>query len=94
MVYDKGSFIKEENGNLSVLVGCITDIDYERHMREMLVEQALLDPLTKLYSRTKAQGLIENFLRKDGSFGKHAIMLLNIRDFQSIPVPLSYCTIL
>lgn len=80
----KGSFIKEENGNLSVLVGCITDIDYERHMREMLVEQALLDPLTKLYSRTKAQGLIENFLRKDGSFGKHAIMLLNIRDFGRI----------
>ena len=28
--------------------------------------------------------LIENFLRKDGSFGKHAIMLLNIRDFGRI----------
>lgn len=80
----KGSFICDEEGQLSILVGCITDIDYERNMREMLVEQAMLDPLTKLYSRTKAQGLIENFFRKEGSFGKHALMLVNIRDFGRI----------
>lgn len=80
----KGAIIRDEKGEPKVLVGSITDIDQEKKMHEMLVEQALLDPLTKLYSRTKAQSLIEGFLRNEGSFGKHVLMIVNIKSFGEV----------
>lgn len=80
----KGAIIRDENGESKALIGTITDIDQEKQMHEMLVEQALLDPLTKLYSRTKAQSMIEGFLRNEGSFNKHALMIVNIRSFSEI----------
>lgn len=80
----KGAIIRDEKGKPKALIGSIEDINQEKVMHQMLVEQALLDPLTKLYSRTKAQGLIEGFLRDEGSFGKHALVLLNIKSFSEI----------
>lgn len=80
----KGTVITDEKGTKKVLVGTISDIDKEKQMHEMLVEQALMDPLTKLYTRTKAQSIIEEYLRKEGSFGKHALMIINIKDFHKI----------
>ena len=80
----KGAIIRDEEGEPKALVGSITDIDQEKKMHEMLVEQALLDPLTKLYSRTKGQSMIESFLRNEGSFGKHVLMLINIKSFGEI----------
>ena len=80
----KGAVIRDDAGKPKALIGSIADIDQERRMHEMLVEQALLDPLTKLYSRTKAQSLIESFLRNEGSFGKHALLIINIRSFNEI----------
>ncbi|MDE7425293.1 MAG: EAL domain-containing protein [Lachnospiraceae bacterium] len=80
----KGAFIRDNTGKAKVLIGSIEDINQEKVMYQMLVEQALLDPLTKLYSRTKAQSLIESFLRDEGSFGKHALVLVNIKAFSEI----------
>lgn len=80
----KGAFIRDDAGKAKVLIGSIEDINQQKVMYQMLVEQALLDPLTKLYSRTKAQGLIEGFLRDEGSFGKHALVLVNIKSFSEI----------
>lgn len=80
----RGAAIKEADGNTKAIVGSVIDIDQEKHMHEMLVEQALLDPLTKLYSKTKAQNMIESFLRAEGSFGKHALVLVNICGFNEV----------
>lgn len=80
----KGAVIRDETGEPKALVGSMTDIDQEKKMHEMLVEQALLDPLTKLYSRTKGQSLIEGFLRNEGSFGRHVLILINIKSFSEI----------
>lgn len=80
----KGAAIKEVDGRIKAIVGTVMDIDREKRMREMLVEQAMLDPLTKLYSKTKAQNIIESFLRTDGSFGKHALILVNICGFSEV----------
>lgn len=80
----RGAVIKEADGITKAIVGSVIDIDQEKHMHEMLVEQALLDPLTKLYSKTKAQNMIESFLRTDGSFGKHALILVNICGFNEV----------
>lgn len=74
----KVSFIKNQNEKIVAMVGRIHDIDQEKQLQEMLVEQALLDPLTKLYSKERAQNLIEHFLRADGSFGKHTLMIINV----------------
>lgn len=80
----RGAAIKEADGKMKAIVGSVVDIDQEKRMHEMLVEQALLDPLTKLYSKTKAQNMIESFLRTDGSFGKHALLLVNICGFNEV----------
>ena len=80
----KASLIRNEKGESKVLVGRITDIDQEKRLHEMLVEQAMLDPLTKLYSKTKAQSLIETFLQKEGSFTKHAFMIMDVQGFHEI----------
>lgn len=78
------SVIYDQDGEPKSLVGRIADIDEEKHLQELLVEQALLDPLTKLYCRVKAQNMIENYLRTEGSFGKHALILVNIKEFREI----------
>lgn len=80
----KGAIIRDDDGKAKALIGSIEDINQQKVMYQMLVEQALLDPLTKLYSRTKAQSLIEGFLRDEGSFGKHALVILNIKSFSEI----------
>ncbi|MBQ3601515.1 MAG: GGDEF domain-containing protein [Lachnospiraceae bacterium] len=80
----KGAVIRHEDGEPKALVGSITDINQEKIMHEMLVEQALLDPLTKLFSRAKAQSVIEAFLREEGSFGNHALLIINIKSFRYI----------
>lgn len=80
----KGAIIRDEERKAKVLIGSIKDITQEKVMNQMLIEQTFLDPLTKLYSRTKAQSLIEGFLRDEGSFGKHAFILVNIKSFSEI----------
>lgn len=80
----KGAVIKEADGSIKAIVGNVVNIDQEKRMHEMLVEQSLLDPLTKLYSKTKAQNMIESFIRTDGSFGKHALLLVNICGFSEV----------
>lgn len=80
----KGAVIKEADGKAKAIVGSVTDIDQEKRMHEMLVEQALLDPLTKLYSKAKAQNMIESFLCSEGSFGKHALLIVNICGFNEV----------
>lgn len=76
--------ICDQNGTPKSLIGRIADNDEEKHLRDLLVEQALLDPLTKLYCKVKAQNMIENYLRNEGSFGKHALILINIKEFREI----------
>lgn len=80
----KGAIVRDDQGKPKALIGSIKDINQEKIMHQMLAEQALLDPLTKLYSKTKAQGLVEGFLRDEGSFGKHALILINIKSFSEI----------
>ena len=53
--------ICDQNGTPKSLIGRIADNDAEKLLRDRLVEQALLDPLTKLYCKVKAQNMIENY---------------------------------
>lgn len=86
----KGAVIESGNQAFKTKIGCISNINEQKQLNEMLVEQAMLDPLTKLYSRIKAQNMIEEYLREEGSFGKHALMLVNINRFHEINQKLGY----
>lgn len=80
----RGSLIRDEEGHPKALVGCLVDVDQEKRMHQILIEQAWLDPLTKLLCKTKAQNLIEQYLRTEGSFGRHCLMIIDLCGFREV----------
>ena len=80
----RGFLIRDEEEHPKALVGCLVDVDEEKRMHQILIEQAWLDPLTKLLCKTKAQNMIEHFLRTEGSFGRHFLMLIDLCGFRAV----------
>lgn len=66
-------------------VFCIS-IDVDREQREMedIRKKAEIDPLTGVFNRGATERHIRSFLEGQGSFGHHALMIVDIDDFKSI----------
>lgn len=86
----KGALVRDEEGNPETIIGCITDIDEQKQRQEILMEQAMLDPMTKLYSLGNVKNIIGKYLRSQGSFGNHAVLLINMNGFSKINQSLGY----
>ena len=86
----KCAAVKDRNGNPETLIGCITDIDEQKKQQEILIEQAMLDPMTKLYSFGNVKNIIGKYLRSQGSFGRHSVLLINMNEFGKINQSLGY----
>ena len=86
----KGVVMKDHDGNPETLVGCINDIDGQKKQQELLIEQAMLDPMTKLYSLGNVKNIIGKYLKSQGSFGRHSMLLINISEFAKINQSLGY----
>lgn len=86
----KATVVKDSEGNPETLIGCITDIDEQKKQQEVLMEQAMLDPMTKLYSLGNVKNIIGKYLRSQGSFGRHSVLLINMNEFGKINQSLGY----
>lgn len=76
--------IKDENGTVIRLIGCIRDIDRQKREREQLLYKTRLDSLTQLYNKHYTQELVEQCMAEQNGRGTHGMLLVDIDNFKLI----------
>lgn len=88
----KIALIKDELENPEILIGSINNINEQKEafLYQYQSEKYMLDNLTNLYHRESAKRLIEHYLGKEGKKGRHALLIIDIKDFNLINKNLGY----
>ena len=72
--------IADYDGKISHIIGRSYDISTERAVREKLLREVQLDPLTRIYNKTE---IVDAFLEKSTQ-GTHVLYVIDIDDFKKI----------
>ena len=71
------------NGKILKIIGRSYDISTERAVREKLLREVQLDPLTRIYNKTASGEIVDAFLEKSTQ-GTHVLYVIDIDDFKKI----------
>ena len=71
------------DGKISHIIGRSYDISTERAVREKLLREVQLDPLTRIYNKTASGEIVDAFLEKSTQ-GTHVLYVIDIDDFKKI----------
>ena len=74
--------IADYDGKISHIIGRSYDISTERAVREKLLREVQLDPLTRIYNKTASGEIVDAFLEKSTQ-GTHVLYVIDI-DFKKI----------
>ena len=75
--------IADYDGKISHIIGRSYDISTERAVREKLLREVQLDPLTRIYNKTASGEIVDAFLEKSTQ-GTHVLYVIDIDDFKKI----------
>lgn len=75
--------IADYDGKISHIIGRSYDISTERAVREKLLREVQLDPLTRIYNKTASEEIADAFLEKSTQ-GTHVLYVIDIDDFKKI----------
>ena len=75
--------IADYDGKISHIIGRSYDISTERAVREKLLREVQLDPLTRIYNKTASREMVDAFLEK-ATQGMHVLYVIDIDDFKTI----------
>ncbi len=75
--------IADYDGKISHIIGRSYDISTERAVREKLLREVQLDPLTRIYNKTASREMVDAFLEK-ATQGTHVLYVIDIDDFKTI----------
>ena len=75
--------IADYDGKISHIIGRSYDISTERAVREKLLREVQLDPLTRIYNKTASGEIVDAFLEKSTQ-GTHVLYVIDIDNFKKI----------
>lgn len=75
--------IADYDGKISHIIGRSYDISTERAVREKLLREVQLDPLTRIYNKTASREMVDAFLEKSTE-GTHVLYVIDIDNFKTI----------
>ena len=76
--------IRDENGELTRIIGILQDVDALKRAELALKERAERDALTKLYNKTSAQQLATNYLFERDPDSHAALVMLDLDNFKAV----------
>ena len=80
----RASAIRDEDGQVTKIVGIIINIDAEKQAERQLQDRAERDALTKLLNKTAAQKQAEEYLRHYGQGAVCAMLIIDLDNFKQI----------
>ena len=76
--------IYDKDGRLAKIIGKIVNIDEKKKELQRLTEMAVMDAATGVYNKKTTEDMIAAYLKGEGRFGRHALLIIDIDNFKGI----------